>query len=121
RFESMHEFIPNIDPSDWEFIQAGQRVQVMKKDEKKGGVLGFGTELVSSADGSIAALLGASPGASTAVAIMLNLLKTCFPRQYADWEPSLKDMVPSLGHSLADDETLLKELSEYTARTLQLI
>lgn len=121
RFESMNEFIPNIDPSDWEFIQAGQRVQVMKKDPKKGGVLGFGTELISSADGSIAALLGASPGASTAVAIMLNLLKTCFPRQYNAWEPAIKDMVPSLGHSLADDETLLKELSEYTARTLQLI
>lgn len=121
RFESMHEFIPNIDPSDWEFIQAGQRVQVMKKDPKNGGVLSFGTELISSADGSIAALLGASPGASTAVAIMFNLLKTCFPRQYSSWEPALKDMVPSLGHSLADDETLLKELSEYTARTLQLI
>lgn len=121
RFESMNEFIPSIDPSDWEFIQAGQRVQVMKNVPGKGGVLGFGTELVSSADGSIAALLGASPGASTAVAIMLGLLKTCFPRQYDGWEPALKDMVPSLGRDLADDETLLTELSEYTARTLQLI
>lgn len=121
RFETMNEFIPSIDPSDWEFIQAGQRVQVMKNVPGKGGVLGFGTELVSSADGSIAALLGASPGASTAVAIMLGLLKTCFPRQYDGWEPALKDMVPSLGRDLADDETLLTELSEYTARTLQLI
>ncbi|MDN5833668.1 MAG: malate:quinone oxidoreductase, partial [Brevibacterium sp.] len=121
RFESMHEFIPNIDPGDWEFIQAGQRVQVMKKTPKKGGVLSFGTELISSADGSIAALLGASPGASTTVSIMFNLLKTCFPRQYSTWEPALKDMVPSLDRSLAEDETLLKELSEYTARTLQLI
>ncbi|WP_166970137.1 malate:quinone oxidoreductase [Brevibacterium atlanticum] len=121
RFEAMHEFIPNIDPSDWEFIQAGQRVQVMKKDPKKGGVLQFGTELISSADGSIAALLGASPGASTAVPIMVNLLKTCFPRQYASWESDVKDMIPSLGRDLAEDETLLKELSEYTARTLQLI
>ncbi|GAA0036245.1 MULTISPECIES: malate dehydrogenase (quinone) [Brevibacterium] len=121
RFAAMNEFIPEVDPADWEFIQAGQRVQVMKHDAKRGGVLGFGTELVSSADGSIAALLGASPGASTAVAIMLGLLKTCFPRQYDGWEPSLKDMVPSLGRSLADDETLLTELSEYTARTLQLI
>ena len=93
----------------------------MKKDPKKGGVLSFGTELISSADGSIATLLGASPGASTAVSIMLNLLKTCFPRQYSAWEPAIKDMVPSLGRSLADDETLLKELSEYTARTLKLI
>ena len=121
RFAAMNEFIPEVDPADWEFIQAGQRVQVMKHDAKRGGVLGFGTELVSSADGSIAALLGASPGASTAVAIMLGLLKTCFPRQYDGWEPALKDMLPSLGRSLADDETLLTELSEYTARTLQLI
>lgn len=121
RFEAMHQFIPSIDPSDWEFIQAGQRVQVMKKDPKKGGVLQFGTELISSADGSIAALLGASPGASTAVPIMVNLLKTCFPRQYAGWESAVKDMIPSLGRDLVDDETLLKEVSEYTSRTLQLI
>ena len=121
RFEAMHQFIPNIDPSDWEFIQAGQRVQVMKKDPKKGGVLQFGTELISSADGSIAALLGASPGASTAVPIMIDLLKTCFPREYAGWEKTFKDMIPSLGRDLVDDETLLKEVSEYTSRTLQLI
>ena len=121
RFEAMHHFIPNIDPSDWEFIQAGQRVQVMKKDPKKGGVLQFGTELISSADGSIAALLGASPGASTAVPIMIDLLKTCFPREYAGWEKTFKDMIPSLGRDLVDDETLLKEVSEYTSRTLQLI
>src|SRR5699024_12850805 len=72
-------------------------------------------------DGSFATLLGASPGASTAVSIVTNLLKTCFPRQYGNWESSLKDMIPSLDRSLADDETLLSELSEYTARTLQLV
>ncbi|WP_309132154.1 malate dehydrogenase (quinone) [Brevibacterium sp.] len=121
RYAAMNEFIPEVNPADWELIHAGQRVQVMKRDPKKGGVLGFGTELVSSADGSIAALLGASPGASTAVSIMLNLLKTCFPRQYETWTPTLKDMIPSHGYSLAEDEALLKELSEYTARTLQLI
>jgi malate dehydrogenase (quinone) len=121
RYDSLYEFIPHVDPADWEFIQAGQRVQVMKKDPKSGGVLAFGTELVSSADGSFATLLGASPGASTAVSIVTNLLKTCFPRQYGNWESSLKDMIPSLDRSLADDETLLSELSEYTARTLQLV
>ena len=121
RYNSLYEFIPHVDPADWEFIQAGQRVQVMKKDPKSGGVLAFGTELVSSADGSFATLLGASPGASTAVSIVTNLLKTCFPRQYGNWESSLKDMIPSLDRSLADDETLLSELSEYTARTLQLV
>lgn len=120
RFGMLADFTPEVDPSDWEFITAGQRVQVMKRDAQKGGVLGFGTELVSAADGSIAALLGASPGASTAAPIMLNLLATCFPRQYAAWEPKLKTMVPSLGRRLSEDETLLGELSEYTARTLQI-
>ena len=67
KFESLREFVPNADPADWEPIQAGQRAQVIKKDPKKGGVLQFGTEVVSAADGSIAGLLGASPGASTAV------------------------------------------------------
>ena len=52
---------------------------------------------------------------------MIELLKTCFPREYAGWEKNFKDMIPSLGRDLADDETLLKELSEYTSRTLQLI
>ncbi|MEV0983025.1 malate:quinone oxidoreductase [Brevibacterium sp. NPDC049920] len=121
RYEMLAEFTPEVDPGDWEFITAGQRVQVMKRDSKKGGVLGFGTELISAADGSIAALLGASPGASTAAPIMLNLLATCFPQQYTGWEPKLKAMVPSLGRKLHEDETLLTELSEYTARTLQLI
>jgi malate dehydrogenase (quinone) len=120
RFSALADFTPEVNPADWEFITAGQRVQVMKRDPKKGGVLGFGTELISAADGSIAALLGASPGASTAAPIMLNLLATCFPQQYAGWEPKLKNMVPSLGRKLHEDETLLNELSEYTARTLQL-
>ncbi len=120
RYEALADFTPEVNPADWEFITAGQRVQVMKKDKDKGGVLGFGTELISAADGSLAALLGASPGASTAAPIMFNLLKKCFPRQYDGWEARLKDMVPSLGRQLHEDEALLDELSEYTARTLQI-
>ncbi|MYM19865.1 malate:quinone oxidoreductase [Brevibacterium sp. 5221] len=120
RFSALSDFTPEIDPHEWELITAGQRVQVMKRDPQKGGVLAFGTELVSSADGSIAGLLGASPGASTAAPIMLNLLAKCFPQQYVQWESKLKGMVPSLGRKLADDETLLDELGEYTARTLRI-
>ncbi len=120
RFAALADFTPEVDEHDWELITAGQRVQVMKRDPQKGGVLGFGTELVSAADGSIAALLGASPGASTAAPIMFNLLAKCFPQQYTQWESKLKNMVPSLGRKLADDEKLLDELSEYTARTLQI-
>ena len=120
RFEALADFTPEINPADWEMIVAGQRVQVMKRDAKKGGVLGFGTETVAAADGSLAALLGASPGASTATPIMLDLLKRCFPQQYTGWEDKLKQIVPSLGRKLGEDETLLDEISEYTARTLQI-
>ncbi|MBU4464497.1 MAG: malate dehydrogenase (quinone), partial [Actinobacteria bacterium] len=79
KVDSLREFMPTAKDEDWELLNAGQRAQVMKKDPKKGGVLQFGTEVVAAKDGSIAGLLGASPGASTAVSIMLGLLKTCFP------------------------------------------
>ena len=120
RFKMLEEFTPEVDPEKWNLTVAGQRVQIMKRDPQKGGILGFGTEVVSSADGSLAALLGASPGASTVTSIMIGLLERCFPQQYASWEPRLKDMVPSLGRKLHEDETLLKEISEYTAGTLQI-
>ena len=79
KVDSLRTFVPTAKDEDWELLNAGQRAQVMKKDAKKGGVLQFGTEVVTGADGSIAGLLGASPGASTAVSIMLGLLQTCFP------------------------------------------
>ncbi|WP_423918645.1 malate:quinone oxidoreductase [Frigoribacterium sp. 2-23] len=104
KFEALKEFMPDADPKDWYRITAGQRVQVIKKDKKKGGVLQFGTEVVSAADGTIAGLLGASPGASTAVPIMLTVLERCFPAKKAEWEPALRRMVPTFGAQLATDE-----------------
>jgi malate dehydrogenase (quinone) len=108
RLEALHEYMPSATMSDWTLETAGQRVQVIKKNEKEGGVLEFGTEVVSAADGSIAALLGASPGASTAVAIMLDLLKRCFPEQLQtpEWQNKLKQMITSYGRSLTDDKAL---------------
>jgi len=107
---------------DWQLETAGQRVQVIKKDEKEGGILEFGTEVVSAADGSIAALLGASPGASTAVSIMLGLLKQCFPKEYAstDWQGKLREMVPSFGQSLATDAELCTAVRRKTTDLLGL-
>jgi malate dehydrogenase (quinone) len=90
----------------------------MKKDAEKGGVLQFGTEVIASEDGSIAGLLGASPGASTAVSIMLNLLKTCFPERIADWEPALKELVPSYGDTLNTDAATARESLTETAEAL---
>lgn len=100
KVDSLRTFMPTAKDEDWELIQAGQRAQVMKKDPDRGGVLQFGTEVVTAADGTIAGLLGASPGASTGASIMLGLLKTCFPDRAADWEPKLVELIPSYGRTL---------------------
>ncbi|MFC3883941.1 malate:quinone oxidoreductase, partial [Bacillus songklensis] len=96
-------------------------VQVIKDTEAGGkGTLQFGTEVVSAADGSIAALLGASPGASTAVHVMLEVLEKCFPQHMKGWEPKLKEMIPSYGVSLAENPELFQEIHTSTAQTLGL-
>lgn len=120
KFESLLDFVPNADPKDWELIVAGQRAQVIKKDAKKGGILQFGTEVVSSADGSIAGLLGASPGASTAVYIMIEVLKKAYPNEFKDWEPKLKKMIPSYGKELNKDAKAAKASLDATAKALKL-
>ncbi|MDJ0334247.1 malate:quinone oxidoreductase [Salinibacterium sp. G-O1] len=118
KFAELQEFYPNAKPEDWYTITAGQRVQVMKKDKKKIGVLQFGTEVVAASDGSIAGLLGASPGASTAVPIMLGLVEKCFPARMDDWRPELQRMIPTYGQTLADQPELAQQTIERTARTL---
>jgi malate dehydrogenase (quinone) len=111
RLKSLQEYYPNAQMDDWELLVAGQRVQIIKKDGTKGGVLEFGTEIVSSADGSIAALLGASPGASTAVDVMLKLIEKCFPDLFVSetWQAKLKEMIPTFGKKLLEDADLLKK------------
>ncbi|WP_441728810.1 malate:quinone oxidoreductase [Glaciibacter sp. 2TAF33] len=120
KLQALREFVPTAKLDDWELITAGQRVQVMKKDEKLGGVLQFGTEVITSADGSIAGLLGASPGASTAAPIMVDLLKRCFPAEYPSWEPTLRRMIPSLGTKLSDDPAAAAASLAATAEALRL-
>ncbi|WP_019990798.1 malate:quinone oxidoreductase [Rudanella lutea] len=122
RLFALREYFPNAQMEDWELEVAGQRVQVIKKDEEEGGVLEFGTEIVSAADGSIAALLGASPGASTAVSIMLDLLNRCFPDRIIreDNQQKIKEMIPSYGRSLAKDPELTRQIRERTGEVLGL-
>ncbi|WP_229389276.1 malate:quinone oxidoreductase [Lysinibacillus sphaericus] len=121
RMEELREFIPTAKSEDWDIVVAGQRVQVIKDTEAGGkGTLQFGTEVVSAADGSIAALLGASPGASTAVHVMLQVIQKCFPQQAKEWEPKLKEMIPSYGISLLQNPELLEEVHSSTAETLGL-
>ncbi|KRT16505.1 malate:quinone oxidoreductase [Pedobacter ginsenosidimutans] len=122
RLEALKEYLPTAELKDWELEYAGQRVQVIKKDEKQGGILEFGTEVVSAADGSIAALLGASPGASTAVSIMLDLLNRCFADDLAteEWQAKIKEMIPTYGKSLAQDADLCKETRNKTSKILKI-
>lgn len=122
RFAALKEYFPEAKPEDWRLEIAGQRVQIIKKDAKRGGVLQFGTEVVASADGSIAALLGASPGASTAVSIMLGLIQRCFPEQSESeaWKAKLAELIPSYGKWLAKDATLLTTVRGDASRALGL-
>lgn len=122
RIKALREYVPEAKLDDWELKKAGQRVQLIKKDKEKGGVLEFGTEVVVSQDGTVAALLGASPGASTAAAIMLGMLPKCFPKesQSEAWKAKLKEIAPSFGLNLSKDETALKKTRERTAATLGL-
>ncbi|PRZ05115.1 malate dehydrogenase (quinone) [Isoptericola sp. CG 20/1183] len=121
KFHALQQFMPTAHPKDWETITAGQRVQVIKRDADGKGVLQFGTEIVSAADGSIAGLLGASPGASTAVSAMVDLLGRCFPTEFAGWRPRLAAMMPSLDGMPADAreiDTTTDAASELSATEL---
>ena len=122
RIKSLQEYVPIAELKDWELKRAGQRVQVIKKDEGLKGKLEFGTEAVVASDGSVAALLGASPGASTAAAIMFGILPRCFKKQSQAeaWQAKLKEIAPSLGLSLAKDEQALDATRKRTSKLLKL-
>ncbi len=122
RLKSLQDYMPMARLEDWHLSLAGQRVQVIKKDPEKGGILQFGTELVKSKDGSIVALLGASPGASTAVKAMLNVLETSFKDQLKtpEWEHKIKKMIPSYGQDLADNIDLLRSIRAHNEQVLHL-
>jgi malate dehydrogenase (quinone) len=120
RVHALREFAPSAVDSDWELTVAGQRVQVIRRDKRKGGVLDFSTTVLGSADGSIAGLLGGSPGASTAVPAMLDVLQRCFTNRYRSWLPTLKEMVPSLGVELSREPVLYDEVWSWGTKVLQL-
>ncbi|WP_339252735.1 malate:quinone oxidoreductase [Sporosarcina sp. FSL W8-0480] len=120
RMEELRDFVPEAKSEDWDMVVAGQRVQVIKDTDAGKGTLQFGTEVVTGAGGSIAALLGASPGASTAVHVMLEILNRCFPQEMKQWEPKVKEMIPSYGVSLVENPELLQDIHTSTALALGL-
>lgn len=122
RIDSLREYFPGAKDADWTLADAGKRVQIIKKDENGKGKLEFGTEIVASQDGTIASLLGASPGASTAVHAMVNVIEKCFADKLENegWNEKLKTMIPSYGEDLATNEGLLREVRSMTLETLGL-
>lgn len=122
RIAALKEYFPEAEAKDWELSIAGQRVQVIKKDEEGAGVLEFGTEIVCSADGSMSALLGASPGASTAVSAMLDILKKCFKEKMdtPEWKSRLQQIIPTYGKSLVDDVALCESTRKWSGEILGL-
>ncbi|MDN5597290.1 MAG: malate:quinone oxidoreductase, partial [Pseudomonas sp.] len=122
RLESLRRFYPEAKAEDWRLEVAGQRVQIIKKDPKKGGVLQFGTELVAAKDGSLAALLGASPGASVTVSIMLELIERCFPEKAAgEWATKLHEIFPAREKVLETDAELYRKLNTQNNISLELV
>jgi len=122
RMDALRAYVPQARQEDWRLVTAGQRVQIIKKDEKEGAVLRLGTEVVASQDGSISALLGASPGASTAAPIMLELLHKVCPEQMAspEWQNKIRAVIPSWGRKLNGDVALTEKVLAETSRILQL-
>jgi malate dehydrogenase (quinone) len=121
RLATLDEYYPRADPKDWKLQVAGQRVQIIKPDVRRGGLLEFGTELVGAADHSLVALLGASPGASTAAFIAVEVLQKCFAGELVDsaWLPKLKEIIPSYGINLIEDADFCRSIRASTSKVLQ--
>jgi malate dehydrogenase (quinone) len=121
RLAALDEYFPKADPKDWRLQVAGQRVQIIKPDVRRGGLLEFGTELVGAEDRSLVALLGASPGASTAAFIAISVLEKCFAGELtaSAWLPKLKEVIPSYGVSLIDDADFCRHIRAITAEILK--
>lgn len=122
RMAALREFYPMAKDEDWSLLQAGQRVQIIKYAPGKGGELHLGSELVHSADCTLTALLGASPGASVSTAVMLQLLERCFAQEIKShkWQQKIKSMVPSYGQKLSDNPELNQQVLLATGKSLGL-
>ena len=122
RLAALCEYYPEARKEDWRLWQAGQRVQIIKRDAKKGGVLRLGTEVVSDDEGTVAALLGASPGASTAAPIMLQLMEKVFKDKVnsPEWQAKLKAIIPTYGIRLDGNPAEIEKALAWTSEVLEL-
>ena len=101
RMQLLRTYYPKAKSEDWKLIDAGIRVQAIKKEAGKAGIVHFGTEVVSNPERTISALLGASPGASVSVAIMTEVIETCLPHLLDEsGRAKIKEMIPTYGEDL---------------------
>jgi malate dehydrogenase (quinone) len=123
KIEALKEYFPEAKIEDWEIAIAGQRVQIIKKDKEQGGVLEFGTEIINAQDGSLAALLGASPGASTSVSVMLNVLEKCFPVEMGSlkWKKKLEEIIPNYDKNFVIDKASIIKNRAISSKILRLL
>jgi len=121
RYKALREYYPTMNEADWQLAVAGQRVQIVKKENHYAGQLEFGTEIVAASDGTLVALLGASPGASTATYIMVTMIETVLREDLVgDWKAKMSAMIPSYGYDLKDNAAMLKSVRAETASVLGL-
>jgi len=122
RMAAVREFYPNAQPAQWRLVQAGIRVQTIRKENC--GAITFGTEVFSSADRSLAALLGASPGASVSVNIALEVIQTCLPHLLASSEgrERMRQMILTFDQDLKQpgSAALFEKTTREAAERLQL-
>lgn len=119
KITELRDFIPEAKDEDWTLYEAGQRAQVIKPTGRL-GALQFGTEVITSADGTISGLLGASPGASVSVSVMLDVLSKMHPEEFNSWSSELRKLIPSFGKKLNQDPALAKKTLASTAKVLGL-
>lgn len=123
KFEELVKYYPQAQKEDWELINAGQRVQVIKKNESGEGILEFGTEIIVTQDGTLSGILGASPGASTAASIMLKILDKMFTTEIKSnsFQKKLKEIFPSYNISLSENPSLLETIRIKCHKSLNIV
>lgn len=125
RMRVLRIFYPNAQEKDWQLKDGGIRVQAIKKTDGEAGIVHYGTEVLTSADKSMSALLGASPGASVCVNIVMEVIKTSFPHLTAGeaGKKRIEEIIPTYGTDYRKPELAgrFNELATNARRQLKLI
>ncbi len=125
RMRVMRIFYPNAKDEDWKLVDGGIRVQAIKKTDGEAGIVHFGTEVLTSADKSMSALLGASPGASVCVNIVTEVIRKSFPHltENAVGIKRMQELIPTYGldYRLPENAAKFNELAATARKQLKLV